>query len=247
MTDLQYRPRSVTEIIDAAFQIYRQDALRYILITAVAYAPFLVLQYVVIDPANVSVAGGVVGLLSSIVGFFAFTIMSAVLVRLSGEAYLGRDMEVSAALADVVPRVPSLIGGSVIRLILIFLAALALIFPAFWVMARTFALTPLIVLEKSDVATALNRSARLSDGRKWAIIGCYALGLVIFYVLTLAFGVVAAIASGGVLYTLINAIATVAIYPVIGIMEMVLYYDARIRAEAFDVELMANALGNSSR
>ncbi|MEW5916259.1 MAG: hypothetical protein AB1762_07635 [Gemmatimonadota bacterium] len=247
MTDLQYRPRSVTEIIDAAFQIYRQDALRYILITAVAYAPFLVLQYVVIDPANVSVAGGVVGLLSSIVGFFAFTIMSAVLVRLSGEAYLGRDMEVSAALADVVPRVPSLIGGSVIRLILIFLAALALIFPAFWVMARTFAITPLIVLEKSDVATALNRSARLSDGRKWAIIGCYALGLVIFYVLTLAFGVVAAIASGGVLYTLINAIATVAIYPVIGIMEMVLYYDARIRAEAFDVELMANALGNSSR
>jgi hypothetical protein len=103
------------------------------------------------------------------------------------------------------------------------------------------------VLEKSDVATALNRSARLSDGRKWAIIGCYALGLVIFYVLTLAFGVVAAIASGGVLYTLINAIATVAIYPVIGIMEMVLYYDARIRAEAFDVELMTNALGNSSR
>ena len=31
--------------------------------------------------------------------------------------------------------------------------------------------------------------------------------------------------------------------PVIGIMEMVLYYDARIRAEGYDVELMASSLG----
>jgi hypothetical protein len=245
--ELQYRPRSVTEIIDAAFQVYRQDALRYILITAVAYAPFLVLQYIVIDPGNISMTGGVLGLLSSIVGFFAFTLMSAVLVRLSGEAYLGNDMEVGAAIGDVIPRVPSLIGASVIRLMLLFVSALAFIIPAFWMMARTFALTPLIVLERADVASALNRSAKLSDGRKWAIIGCYTLALVIFYVLTLAFGLVAAITGGGMLYTLINAIATVVIYPVIGIMEMVLYYDARIRAEAFDVELMANALGGPSQ
>ncbi|MGQ0639324.1 MAG: hypothetical protein ACT4P6_00905 [Gemmatimonadaceae bacterium] len=246
MSDLQYRPRSITEIIDAAFQIYRQDALRYILITAVAYAPFMVVQFVVIDPANVTVAASMVGLASSVVGFFAFTIMSAVLVRLSAEAYLGRDMEISTALAEVIPRVPSILAASVIRLILIFIAALALIIPAFWMSARTFALTPLIVLERADVATALNRSALLSKDRKLAIIGCYALALLIFYVLTLAFGFVGAIVGGGVLYTVINAIATVVIYPVIGIMEMVLYYDARIRAEGYDVELMANALGASA-
>jgi hypothetical protein len=247
MSDLQYRPRSVTEIIDAAFQIYRQDALRYILITAVAYAPFMVLQYVVIDSVNLTTTAGALGLASSIVGFLAFTIMSAVLVRLSAEAYLGRDMEIAAALAEVVPRVPSILAASVIRLILIFIAALALLIPAFWMSARTFALTPLIVLEHADVATALNRSATLSNGRKLAIIGCYALTLLIFYVLTLAFGVVAAIVGGGALYTIINAIATVVIYPVIGIMEMVLYYDARIRAEGYDVELMASALGASAQ
>jgi hypothetical protein len=243
MSDLQYRPRSITEIIDAAFQVYRQDALRYILITAVAYAPFMLLQYLVIDPVNVTTTAAVLGLLSSAIGFFAFTIMSAVLVRLSAEAYLGRDMEIGAALSDVAPRVLSILGASVVRLVLIFLAALALIIPAFWMSARTFALTPLIVLERADVAGALNRSAQLSHGRKWAIIGCYVLGLLIFYVLTLAFGFVAAIVGGGVLYTIINAIATVMIYPVMGIMEMVLYYDARIRAEGYDVELMANALG----
>lgn len=242
MSDLQYRPRSITEIIDAAFQLYRQDALRYILITAVAYAPMMVFQLVFLDPANVSLASGLFGVASYAVGFFAFALMSAALVRLSAEAYLGRDMEIAAALVNVLPRVPAILGATLIRLILIFLAALALIIPGFWMFARTFALTPILVLERAGVATALNRSAQLSNGRKRAILGCYVLAFLIFYVVTLAFGLVAAIVGGGVLFTLITSVATVVIYPVIGIMEMVLYYDARIRAEGFDVELMANAL-----
>ncbi|MGH7709877.1 MAG: hypothetical protein ACREOG_01255 [Gemmatimonadaceae bacterium] len=240
---LQYRPRSITEIIDAAFQLYRQDALRYILITAIAYAPFMLFQFLLIDPANVTLTVSLVGLASGVVGLLAFTVMSAALVRLSSEAYLGRDMEIGAAVADVLPRIPAIIASSLIRGILVFIATLALIIPGFWMAARTFALTPLIVLERVDVATALNRSAQLSNGRKLAILGCYALALLIFYVLTLAFGFVAAMVGGGVLYTLINAIATVMIYPVLGIMETVLYYDARIRAEGYDVELMASALG----
>ena len=69
----------------------------------------------------------------------------------------------------------------------------------------------------------------------------------IFYVVTLAFGFVAALVGGGLLFTLITTVATVVIYPVIGIMEMVLYYDSRIRAEGYDVELMANALGTPAR
>ncbi len=243
MSDLLYRPRSVTEIIDAAFQLYRRDALRYILITAVAYAPMLVFQLVFLDPANVSLASGLFGFGSYIVGFFAFALMSASLVRLSAEAYLGRDMEIAAALAEVLPRVPAILGATLIRLVLIFVTVLALIIPGFWMFARTFALTPILVLERSGVASALNRSATLSNGRKLAILGCYCLAFLIFYVLTIAFGVVAAMVGGGVLFTLITTVATVVIYPVIGIMEMVLYYDSRIRAEGYDVELMTNALG----
>lgn len=246
MSDLQYRPRSVTEIIDAAFQLYRQDALRYILITAVAYAPMLVFQLVFLDPANVSLASGLFGFASYVVGFFAFALMSAALVRLSAEAYLGRDMEIGTALADVLPHVPAILGATLIRVILLFVTLLALIIPGLWMFARTFALTPILVLERADVATALKRSAQLSMGRKLAILGCYTLAFLIFYVVTLAFGLVAAIVGGGILFTLITTIATVVIYPVIGIMEMVLYYDSRIRAEGYDVELMANALGAPS-
>jgi hypothetical protein len=246
VSDLQYRPRSITEIIDAAFLLYRQDALRYILITAVAYAPMLVFQLVFLDPTSVSLTTGLFGFASYVVGFFSFALMSASLVRLSAEAYLGRDMEIGAAIREVLPRVPSILAGTLIRIILIFISALALIIPAFWMFARTFAVTPIIVQERADVARALNRSAQLSNNRKLAILGCYALTFLIFYVVTLAFGFVAALVGGGILFTLITTVATVVIYPVIGIMEMVLYYDSRIRAEGYDVELMANALGTAT-
>src|SRR5688572_6956765 len=114
MSDLQYRPRSITEIIDAAFHLYRADALRYILITAVSYAPFMVLQFIFIDPAEITITASVVGLASATIGFLAFTLMSAALVRLSAEAYLGREMEIGAAIADVLPRVPTIIAASLI-------------------------------------------------------------------------------------------------------------------------------------
>lgn len=243
MSDLRYRPRAVTEILDAAFQLFRQDALRYMLITAIAYAPLLVFELAFLDPASVTPGGGAFAFASYFVGFIAFAFMSAALVRLSSEAYLGRDMEIGTALGEVLPRVPTILFATVLRIVLIFVAALALLIPAFWMFARTFALTPVIVLERAGVAGALNRSAQLSQGRKLGILGCYFLAYLIFYVVTLAFGLVGALVGGGVLFTLITSVATVVIYPVIGIMEMVLYYDARIRAEGYDVELMASALG----
>ena len=247
MSDLQYRPRSITEIIDAAFQLYRQDALRYILITAVAYAPMLVFQLVFLEPTSVSLTTGLFGFASYVVGFFSLALMSGSLVRLSSEAYLGRDMEIGAAIREVLPRVPSLLGGTLIRIILIGLGVVVLIIPGLWLFAHTFAVIPTIVLERADVARALNRSAVLSRDRKLAILGSYALAFLIFYSLAFAFAIVAGLVAGSLLFTLISTIATVVIYPIIGIMEMVLYYDSRIRAEGYDVELMANALGTPAR
>ena len=46
-----------------------------------------------------------------------------------------------------------------------------------------------------------------------------------------------------VITTLLSTIVTIVIYPVIALTEMVLYYDARIRSEGFDLERMAQELG----
>jgi hypothetical protein len=41
----------------------------------------------------------------------------------------------------------------------------------------------------------------------------------------------------------LQTLYTIVAYPIIGITQMILYYDTRIRAEGFDIEVMAGALG----
>jgi hypothetical protein len=48
---LPLRPRSATEIVDAAFQLYRRDPFTYVLISALCYTPILALQLALLGPA----------------------------------------------------------------------------------------------------------------------------------------------------------------------------------------------------
>jgi hypothetical protein len=45
------------------------------------------------------------------------------------------------------------------------------------------------------------------------------------------------------LTVVLQTLYTVVAYPLVGITQMILYYDARIRAEGFDIEVMTGSLG----
>ncbi|MBC8087752.1 MAG: hypothetical protein H7Z40_10840, partial [Phycisphaerae bacterium] len=44
MSDTSLRPRGVSEIVDAAFALYRRHALQYIVVAAIATAPSLIIS-----------------------------------------------------------------------------------------------------------------------------------------------------------------------------------------------------------
>lgn len=44
MSDASLRARSTTEIVDAAFTLYRRDFLQYIMVGAIAYSPMIVIS-----------------------------------------------------------------------------------------------------------------------------------------------------------------------------------------------------------
>jgi hypothetical protein len=46
MTDLALRPRSSTELVDAAFQVFRRTPVQFIVAAALVYVPWLVIQLV---------------------------------------------------------------------------------------------------------------------------------------------------------------------------------------------------------
>lgn len=240
MSDLALRPRSVSELVDAAFQLYRRDAMQYMLIVALAYAPWLVIQLLFVGDAAEQVATGNSGamFIAGFGAFIAFSIASAMLIKHGAAAYLGEQPELGDSLRAVLPKTGHVILAGIGRYILSMLGLLALIIGIFYVLARTFALTPAIVLEDKGAGAAFGRSSELSKGLKRHIINTYLLAGIIYLIGSMAVGFLAAM-GGSVAQQVLSALFTIVAYPVLGLLEMLLYYDARVRKEGFDLEVMA--------
>lgn len=246
------RPRSPSEIVDAAFQILRAHYGQFVTCSAIAYAPLLLVRLLVVgdpmrflgtDPGDV-IPGDV--LWSTVVaflgGWLTFSVMSAVLLVCASQAYLGEEVDVGTAVRQALPRVPHVLIAAVLRFVLMVVAFMLLILPVLYVVALLFAVTSVIVLERGGVPTAFERSASLSKGRKWHILNTLGLVAIIYYVLVFGFSMVASLSGNFVVGTVVSAIVTVLVYPVVAISEALLYYDARIQSEGLDIELMTGAL-----
>ena len=246
MSDVRLRARSTTEIVDAAFTLYRQQPLTYMMAAAIGNVPYLVGAFIVQSGAeSASLATSAVGGLMMFVSLVVYGLMSAVVMHIGSRAYLGEAGDLGTALQDVLPKAGSLIAAGIARNILLGFGLILFVVPFFWVFARYFAVVPAITLENLGQPGSFRRSVALSDGRKGHILATMALVWVIYFVVAAGLGGVIGVALGGsqVISTLVSTLITIAIYPVLALTEMVLYYDSRIRAEGFDLDHMTQALG----
>jgi hypothetical protein len=160
----------------------------------------------------------------------------------ASQAYLGEEVDVASAVRRALPRVPAVMMAAVLRYIAMLAAFLAFFLPVLYVVARFFAVTPAIVLENAGVMQAFSRSSELSRGRKWHILNTLGLVAIIYWVIVVGLALLAALFGSFIVQTVVTAVATVLVYPVVAITEALLYYDARIQSEGLDIELMTGAL-----
>jgi hypothetical protein len=244
------RPRSPSEIVDAAFQLLRAHYGAFVTCSAIAYAPLLLLRLLLGDPRRLigtdpgSISGDFVWYTGGgfLLGWLTFSLMSAVLQICTAQVYLGGEMDVGEAVRQALPRAPSVLVAAVIRFVLMTIALFLLLFPVLYVVSLLFAVTPIIILEQGSIWGAMRRSAALSRGRKWHILNTLGLVAIIYYLLVVGFSVVASLFGNFVVATVVSAAVTVLVYPVVAIAETLLYYDARIQSEGLDIELMTGAL-----
>ena len=253
MSTAALRPRSATEIVDAAFQILRTHYAPMVTCAALAYLPLLALRLFGGDPMRFLVSGStvvrsaegafvrsaVVGMLGS---WITFSLIGAVLVVCTSQAYLGDEVTVSIAVRRVLPQLPKVLAASLLRFVLMGIAFLFLFVPALYVGARYFAVSTAIILEDSSLLGSFSRSTELSRGRKWHVLNTLGLVVLIYWVLVVGVSAAATLFGNFVLQTVISSVVTVMVYPVVAIVETLLYYDARIQSEGLDIELMAEAL-----
>jgi hypothetical protein len=210
----------------------------------------------------------VVGLIASLISVLFLSVQIASLVDASAARYLGRETTVGASFRAGLRVAPKIIGtGLLLFFTLVFgwialfvvvalannalvatLGILAGLVATVFVFASWLVAPVVAALEPVGPIHAIRRSWWLSNGHRWRILGLQILLGVLQAVLStlISFIFIAAFISDAtvrlVLQNVINVIATVLWAPVEWGTFTILYFDLRVRKEALDLQLAAEAL-----
>ena len=254
------RPLTTGELLDRTFALYRKNFLFFVTIIAIPALVVLAVQLVppvlgmarLVRPGDpmaivISLATTIVALIAQAIGFGIA--QGATVVGVSAR-YLGREISVAECYRRLYGRMWRLVGISFGVGILVGLASLLFLVPGIILAVRWSMAVPVAVLEDSSFSVATSRSSDLSDGKGWQIFLIYFLYLFMTYaILMLAYVpvlfLIAMMARSGnpspalnALIPLAGFIAKVLVAPFATIAFSLVYYDARVRKEALDLELV---------
>jgi len=235
------RARSYTEILDAAFEIYRRHFPTLFTIAAIGITPYTCAYF--FAPGMPAQSLGLFYLLLFVGVLFNLFIESALIVAAS-RAYLGTgDVDVADAFRTGLAHPGRVLYVTWSKGLHIGLGFVALIVPGFYMVVRYFAIPATAVLEDLPAKEAVKRSRELSEGYGKRILGVLVLAWVAYWMIA---GVATAIGvtmlSNELGELLVRFVVGGLAFPFIAVVETLLYYDIRIRKEGFDVELMAAEL-----
>jgi hypothetical protein len=247
-----FRPRSATELVDATVRLYRGNFAAFLTLSAALYVPLQVIAWILPATFSTGIASLVTLPLTLAWGAAWYTIIIAFV----GELYTTGTADIASAIKRGLVRMTPALGASALCLLGVFLGFIALIIPGFILLLMWFAIPATVLFEDLDPIAALQRSAALSRNVKGHIATCFfILGL-----LTGAIGLLAALIGGGLalllnvgstenkleLVQVISTLCNIFLGALTPIMATLLYFDARIRNEGYDIELMARRVGGTA-
>jgi hypothetical protein len=235
MTSIALRPRSGPELLDAAFQFWRESFTLLCTVVAAAFGPIIILEMLAVADA-----GNVLFLLMARIGALVFEAMaSAAVIFIVSERYMGRDVTAGQALQKVASRIVTIFATSFLYGLIVGIGFMLLIVPGFYWACKYFAMMPAVVIEGLNSSTSQKRSATLTNGSKWRVLGLIVVAWIIYFVLlAIAGGIVGATMHGSMTGIVLTRLLVVPIYPFLGILVTLLYYDLRIRNEGLDLDMM---------
>lgn len=236
MQPIALRTRSLGEILDTGFQLYRRGWVPMATATIILISPVLLVE--ALAPV------GALGAIDRLMNIF-FIAASAAVVLIASEAYRGRSMDAPTAVGRVLRRFLSVWGAAIIQGILIGIGTLLLIVPGIIAAAWTFAMQQAVMVEGAKAGEAFGRSRDLTRGHTWHVLGVIVVAFLITFVpaITMAMLFAPGVVGLGEREGLIALnLVLVLLQPIGACIATALYYDMRVRKEAFDVEVMTQEL-----
>jgi hypothetical protein len=195
------------------------------------------------------VAGfGVAGLLS----FIAGTVATGACFKAVADGYLGKRGEWRPALRYAARRLHSIIWVTFLGGLLSFAGLILLIVPGVYLYISFAVAVPVLLTEGLKGRHALGRSRQLVRGRFWPTFGVVILGAILVGIVQGALGALAGGASlsegpdtfaSFTAQTIATVIGSLIATPLTAAFITVLYFDLRVRKEAFDLQLLAQQVG----
>jgi hypothetical protein len=253
MAAQELRPMGVGDILDMTFRLYRQRFLTFLLISLVVYVPYALLMALTQTPSvNPAEDAGLARALAGSVAFLLVMLVlmplcSAALVHNISATYLGEELSVGQSYSRAAPRLLALLGSQWLAGLVIGLG-LVLVVPGVIFALWFLVIVPVVILEWKAGTSALGRSRELMRGNMGK-----------GFLLMLVLGILAWVVALG-LHALMALVPWP--HPAMGVFTSLLlqgfllpiqtapwtllYYDLRIRKEAFDLQMLAESVGQAA-
>lgn len=254
----ELRPLTFGEMLDRGFTIYRRHFLVLVgIMLAATIVPGILMVGAMAVVGTHPIAGLVVMALYIPLGVIGYSAATAAITHAVSSALLGEPFSVGSSFEAVKSRIAPTIGGTILMGLGILVGFLLLVVPGVIAVLRWFVVIPTLVLERGSVDGALRRSWNLTEGHMGRIFGILALIMCIGFaagmLVVLPFTMVliltapgsAASSSTQAFMQLLQYAANVFVLPVQSIITVLIYYDLRVRKEAFDVERLMSGMGGT--
>jgi hypothetical protein len=238
MSLASYRPRSIGEIVDATFILYREHFPTIITVAMLVVAPPAIVKVVV--PVEFERILEIIGNLLIPIGQGAIaSIVAAAIER--GETLSGGD-----ALRSTRGRTGSLIAAQIASGLMVFIGLILLVVPALIALVWTAVCVPVVMVEQLGYSKAIDRSRALARGKWRHVFGTLLLSWGLAVLLMLGAGVIMGVlGTGDRVAGFLSDILFAVVFPVPAIAMTFLYYDLRVRTESADLDAMISALPTS--
>lgn len=271
MATMDLRPMTLGELLDRTFSLYKENFLLFAGIVAIPYLIIVVFSLLYsgsMMTASVTPGTAVSPVMAmqllgellmtlvlfALVSLVVFASAYAATVVAVSDLYLGR----KPGLAQSFVRIRGRILPVLLVMILVYLicgfGTIFFVIPGIWLMCRTAVAVPAATLEGLGPGGAISRSFRLTKGDAAQIFAVYVLVIFLVFLSIFIFQFPFLVAAGSpmkphamslgmqILQGVASWVSGVIVWPIGTIAFSLIYYNQRVRKEAFDLEKMMASL-----
>jgi hypothetical protein len=220
------RPRTLGEILSAAFDIYKANASNLILIVAVIVVPLSLLSTLLVRAAGTILAASI----AALIGVIISALLQAAVLRAAALATIGDPVDVEASYRWGFKRFGSVLLVSFLVGLTVFVGFFLLLVGAI-IFGVFFSVSiPALVVENKRGTEAMSRSWQLVSGHFWHALGVLFVAAIITGIVG---GVIGALGGDNWFASWIfSAIGQIITAPFSALVSVLLYLDLRARKEA---------------